>query len=104
MNRRTFLGTAVGLALARKHGDTARSAPRIPIIDTHIHIYDPFRPGGAPWPNKANAVLYQTSLPPRYRSIAQPLGIVGAIAVEACSWVEDNQWVLDVAQIGQQRA
>ena len=98
MNRRTFLGTAVGLALAARHGEAAQTAKTIPIIDTHIHIYDPFRPGGTPWPNKDNKVLFQTSLPGRYKSIAQPLGIVGAIAVEASSWVEDNQWVLDVAQ------
>ena len=98
MKRRTFLGTAVGLALATRHGEAAQSATTIPIIDTHIHIYDPFRPGGTPWPNKDNKVLFQTSLPGRYKSIAQPLGIVGAIAVEASSWVEDNQWVLDVAQ------
>jgi predicted TIM-barrel fold metal-dependent hydrolase len=27
-----------------------------------------------------------------------PLGIVGAIEVEASPWLEDNQWVLDVAE------
>ena len=32
-----------------------------------------------------------------YRKIASPHGIVGAIAVEASPWLEDNQWVLDVA-------
>ena len=94
IDRRTFLGTAAGLALA----DTAaKAAAPIPIIDTHIHLYDPFRPEGTPWPNKENKVLYQTSLPSRYRPIAQPLGIVGAIEVECSSWYEDNQWVLDVA-------
>jgi L-fuconolactonase len=36
-------------------------------------------------------------LPDRYRKIAAPLGIVGAIEVEASPWLEDNQWVLDVA-------
>jgi predicted TIM-barrel fold metal-dependent hydrolase len=35
-------------------------------------------------------------LPARYRAIAEPLGIVGAIEVEASPIVEDNQWVLDV--------
>lgn len=94
LNRRTFLGTAAALALA---DTTAKAASPIPIIDTHIHIYDPFRPGGTPWPNKENKILYQTSLPVRYRPIVQPLGIVGAIAVECSSWYEDNQWVLDVA-------
>jgi L-fuconolactonase len=72
----------------------------MPIIDTHIHLFDPFRPGGAPWPsakNPAHAVMYKTSLPARYRPIAEPLGIVGAIEIECSPLLEDNQWVLDVA-------
>ena len=69
----------------------------IPIIDTHIHLFDPRRPQGVPWPNKTDAVLYKPALPDRYRKIAAPLGIVGAIEVEASPWLEDNQWVLDVS-------
>lgn len=75
----------------------ATAADAIPVIDTHIHLYDPSRPGGVPWPSASNAVLYKTSLPARYRPIAEPLGIVGAIEVECSSLLEDNQWVLDVA-------
>jgi L-fuconolactonase len=95
MNRRSFLGVAAGLALADK---SVPAAAPIPIIDTHIHLYDPFRPGGSPWPNKNNKVLFVTSLPARYRPIAEPLGIVGAIEVECSPLYEDNQWVLDVAE------
>jgi predicted TIM-barrel fold metal-dependent hydrolase len=40
----------------------------------------------------------QPSLPPRYRKLAAPLGIVGAIKIEASPWVEDNLWVLDTIQ------
>jgi len=69
----------------------------MPIIDTHIHLFDPQRPQGVPWPEKSDAVLYQPALPERYRKIAAPLGVVGAIEVEASPWLEDNQWVLDVA-------
>ena len=87
MARRMFLGTAVA-CLA--------DAP-VPIIDTHIHLFDPTRALGVPWPAKDDAVLYKTALPDRYRKIAAPLGIVGAIEVECSTWVEDNQWVLDVA-------
>jgi L-fuconolactonase len=68
-----------------------------PIIDTHIHIFDTTRPQGVPWPEKTNSVLYKPATPDRYRSIAVPLGITGAIVVEASPWLEDNQWVLDVA-------
>ena len=95
MNRRTFLGVAAGLTLADAGAQTRSS---IPVIDTHIHLYDPSRPQGVPWPNKENKILYQTSLPPRYRKIVEPLGIVGAIEVECSAWLEDNQWVLDIAR------
>ena len=30
--------------------------------------------------------------------MVRPLGITGAIVVEASAWVEDNQWVLDLAK------
>ena len=50
-----------------------------------------------PWPDRANAVLYQPALPARYRRIAAPLGVRGAIEVEASPLLEDNQWVLDIA-------
>lgn len=93
MNRRAFLSTTAA-ALAAPEA-SAQAAP-FPIIDTHIHLFDPNRPQGIPWPPKTNAVLYQPALPERYRKIAVPLGIVGAIQVECSPWLEDNQWVLDV--------
>ena len=98
MNRRTFLGVAAGLTLADAG---AQTPPSIPVIDTHIHLFDTSRPQGVPWPNKnnpAHKVMYMPSLPSRYRPIAEPLGVVGAIEIECSSWLEDNQWVLDVAR------
>jgi predicted TIM-barrel fold metal-dependent hydrolase len=83
----------VGIVLA----DAAAKAASIPIIDTHIHLFDPRRPQGVPWPPKDNAILYQPALPERYRKIAVPLGVTGAIEVECSPWLEDNQWVLDIA-------
>lgn len=92
MHRRTFLGVAaIPLAAATP------LAADIPIIDTHIHLFDPNRPQGIPWPAKDNPVLYQPALPSRYRKLAAPLGVIGAIEVECSPWLEDNQWVLDVA-------
>lgn len=67
------------------------------MIDCHIHLFDINRPQGVPWPPKTNTVLYKTALPDRYRKLAVPLGIKGAIEVECSTWLEDNQWVLDVA-------
>ncbi len=92
MDRRTFLSVAAGAGAM-----SVSAAASIPIIDTHIHLFDPRRSQGVPWPEKNDAVLYKPALPERYRKIAEPLGIVGAIEVEASPWLEDNQWVLDVA-------
>ncbi|HXJ96177.1 MAG TPA: amidohydrolase family protein [Terriglobia bacterium] len=69
----------------------------VPIIDTHIHLFDPTRPQGVPWPEKADAVLFKPTLPDRYRKLTAGLNVVGAIEVECSPWLEDNQWVLDVA-------
>jgi predicted TIM-barrel fold metal-dependent hydrolase len=39
----------------------------------------------------------QLALPPIYRRLATPVGIVGAVVVEASPWVEDNLWILERA-------
>jgi L-fuconolactonase len=102
LRRRAFLKTSSCFALfaARHFGLASTSAPStlgIPIIDAHIHLFDPTRPGGVPWPDQTDTVLYRPALPPRYKSLAMPLGVVGAIAVECSPWVEDNDWLLRVA-------
>ena len=93
MGRRAFVSGMSGIAAQSLQ---AQPAP-IPIIDTHIHLFDTTRPQGVPYPDKNNATLYRPALPERYRKIAQPLGVVGAIEVEASPWIEDNLWVLEVA-------
>lgn len=93
MNRRTFLGVAAGVAALGAEAFAAF----MPVIDSHIHLFDPRRPEGVPWPDKNDTVLYQPALPERYRRITKGLGVVGAIEVECSPWLEDNQWVLDVA-------
>ncbi len=100
-HRRTFLQAMLGagaLGLTAP-ASTAETVPArsIPIIDTHIHLFDPRRPQGVPWPSKADTVFYRPALPGRYRRVTTGLGIVGAIEVECSPWLEDNQWVLDVA-------
>lgn len=99
MQRRKFLTIAAGASVSAGLSALGWTTelPAIPIIDTHIHLFDPTRPQGVPWPAKKDGVLYQPALPDRYRKIAVPLGIVGAIEVEASPWLEDNQWVLDIA-------
>ena len=67
------------------------------IIDTHTHFYDPDRPQGVPWPPADNELLYRTVLPHHLKALAKPLGVTGTVVVEASPWVEDNQWILDLA-------
>jgi predicted TIM-barrel fold metal-dependent hydrolase len=86
IDRRAFLAMVAAAPLAATT-----------VIDTHIHLFDPTRPGGVPWPPASDATIYHAALPARYRAIAAPLGITGAIVVEASPLLEDNQWVLDVA-------
>ena len=69
-----------------------------PIIDTHVHFYDPTRPQGVPWPPKTDALLYKRVLPADFRAATQGLGVTGVVIVEASAWLEDNQWVLDLAK------
>ncbi|MCX6047350.1 MAG: amidohydrolase family protein [Chloroflexi bacterium] len=67
------------------------------IIDTHTHFYDPTRPQGVPWPAPDDKVLYRTVLPEDFAQVAVPEGVTGTVVVEASGWLEDNQWVLDLA-------
>jgi L-fuconolactonase len=91
VDRRTFLSIAACIAA----GDVSAQAASIPIIDTHMHLFDTRRPQGVPWPDKKDTILYKPALPDRYHKIAAPLGITGAIEIEASPLLEDNQWVLD---------
>lgn len=104
LNRRSFLRHAAlgigGVALPSGPGPAATagsldSPP--PIIDTHTHFYDPSRPAGVPWPPKDDPVLYRTVFPRDYRMLEKPAFVAGTVVVEASPWVEDNQWILDLA-------
>lgn len=68
-----------------------------PIVDTHTHFYDPSRPQGVPWPLPTEKSLYRRVLPPEFVALAKPHGVTATIVVEASPWLEDNQWVLDLA-------
>jgi len=74
--------------------------PALPpeVIDSHTHFYDPSRPEGVPWPPPDDKVLRRTVLPAEWERVVAPLGVTGTVAVEASPWVEDTQWLLDLAQ------
>lgn len=99
MNRRGFLKFSVAATLAAA-GNPAGLAgvATMPVIDCHIHLFDPTRPGGVPWPDKADTVLYRPALPDHYAKLAEPHGVVGAIAVECSPWLLDNFWLCDTVE------
>lgn len=68
------------------------------ILDTHIHLYDPRRPEGVPWPAKGDAVLYRPVLPAEFHALAREHGVAAAVVVEASPWLEDNRWILDLTR------
>lgn len=99
--RRGFMkGTVIVGAVAMTESALAAPSPQekpIPIIDCHIHLFDGSRPQGAPYVGPGGDSP-TTALPADYRKLAVPLGITGAIKVEASPWVEDNLWALQVMQ------
>jgi L-fuconolactonase len=115
MNRREFVSALGVLPLAANAALTAPAVPAaeaarlrgaaaspFPVIDTHIHIFDKTRVGGMPYPRDmpggGEPQQGYVALPGRYRLVASPFGVVGAIIVEASPRLEDNFWWLDVAK------
>jgi len=71
-------------------------AGKLGIVDTHTHFYDPSRPQGVPWPPDKSP-LYRTVLPDDWKRVAKPCGVTQTIVVEASKWLDDNDWVLELA-------
>src|SRR2546425_11052705 len=94
---RTSLLTPLLVALALVQSLTAQEKQKLEIIDTHTHFYAPTRPQGVPWPGKDDKLLYRRVLPEHYRAVTRGQGVAGTVVVEASPWVEDNQWLLDLA-------
>lgn len=109
MNRRNFLvssgvsaiatpAIAAGLASGEPEPALSQFLPSgIEIIDCHTHFYDPARPQGVPWPPK-DSTLYRTVLPKDLRAQEMYRPVTGTVIVEASEWIEDNQWLLDLAK------
>ncbi|MEO8126086.1 MAG: twin-arginine translocation signal domain-containing protein, partial [Bryobacteraceae bacterium] len=79
VDRRKFIKAAAAGTAAFAGSVTGANAQKysIPIIDTHVHLYDPTRPQGVPWPSPQQASIYRPFLPADYRRIAEPFGVVG---------------------------
>jgi predicted TIM-barrel fold metal-dependent hydrolase len=81
LDRRKFIQAATTKTVAVVTVVRGVNAQRysVPIIDTHVHLYDPTRPQGVPRPSPAQSSIYRTFLPADYRRIAEPFGVVGEI-------------------------
>ncbi len=101
-SRRTFLrlsGLTAGSAILSGCAGTKTAGRRpLTIIDTHTHFYDPTRPQGVPWPEASDTFLYKKTMPTDYRAQKVEQPVTGTVVVEASHWVEDNQWILDIAR------
>jgi hypothetical protein len=58
------------------------------IIDSHVHIYDPYRAGGVPWPTpgEINQPYYKTVLPDTIKAVSTPNNVTGGDAVDKVMW------------------
>ena len=64
MLRRDLLKLAASAGAAWTAGPLALAlSSSIPIIDAHVHLFDTSRPGGVPWPEKSDTVIYKPALP-----------------------------------------
>jgi predicted TIM-barrel fold metal-dependent hydrolase len=97
--RELLAGAGAAASMAAFGQAQAQTLDDMPVVDSHIHLFDGSRPQGAPYlGSKAYRAVSHISLPSNYRPLATPAGIVGAVVVEASSWVEDNLWLLEVSQ------
>lgn len=98
VTRRGFVQSAAAAVAALGLPTRSGSAePRIDVIDAHTHFYDPTRPEGVPWPSKSDALLYRPVLPDEFKKLTREQHVTGTIVIEASEWLEDNQWLLDLA-------
>jgi len=96
-SRRDFLKTSAAAGVTSLAGAVPLGAAKTGrIIDCHTHFYDPTRPEGVPWPGK-DTPLYRRVLPDDWMAVAGPHGVTETVVVEASPWVEDNQFLLDLA-------
>ncbi len=101
ISRRSFVGTAAmaGVGLSGAVRALAAEGDAVPVIDSHIHLFDNTRPVFSGYMgSQAYRALNKPSLPSMYSTLAKPTGIVGAIVVESSSWIDDNLWYLEVCR------
>ena len=96
--RRDLLRLSIGSTLAAAATPVpAASQLASRVIDVHTHFYDPARPQGVPWPSKGSP-LYRPVYPKDWLAQAGRFGIRETVVVEASPLIEDNDWILNLAE------
>jgi len=101
ISRREFIGSTAMAGVGLSGSVNALAAPEkpVPIIDSHIHLFDPTRPVFSGYMGSQEyRALNKPSLPSMYSPLAKPAGIVGAIVVESSGFIDDNLWYLEVCR------
>ena len=97
MERRRFLvGAVTALAAPAAASPVSAQGASIPVIDTHVHIFDPRRPQGVPYSGPKGQPP-QIATPENYHQQIVGTGVVGAVIIEASPWIEDNLFILERA-------
>ena len=103
ISRRKFIGTTAmagaTLSGAVRSLAAAPEVDTVPIIDSHIHLFDNTRPVFTGYMGSQEyRALARPSLPSMYEPLARPAGIVGAIVVESSGLIDENLWYLEVCR------
>jgi L-fuconolactonase len=96
ISRRGFIKTAAMAGVALSGTAKVLAEDAVPVIDSHIHLFDNSRPVFAGYMGSPSyRAMSKPSLPSMYSPLAKAAGIVGAIVVESSGWIDDNLWYLE---------
>ena len=86
----------IGSAHAADPPKKLAATAAVPIVDTHVHLWDIERRDGLGWIAADNKVLNKSFLPKDHRPLATANGVGAVVVVQAGQSLADNQWNLDV--------
>jgi L-fuconolactonase len=74
----------------------AAEPAQVPIVDSHVHLWEIARPEGLGWIKKDDRLLSRDFLPKDHEPVAAANHVGGVIVVQAGQSLPDNQWNLDI--------
>ncbi len=75
--------------------DPPKKPAALPVVDTHVHLWDIERRDGLGWIATDNKVLFKSFLPKDHKPLAEANGVRAVVVVQAGQSLPDNQWNLD---------